>query len=48
MPLTKSGKKILLEFKKRYGKRGKGFFYATMKKNPKKTILWHKKTRRKS
>lgn len=35
MPLTKSGKKTLRNFRKEYGfKKGTGFFYAMMKKYP--------------
>ncbi len=44
MPLTKSGKKVLSKMKKKYGKvRGKKIFYATIKKNPRKTKSWHRK-----
>ena len=41
MPLTRTGRTVLIEFKKEYGKRGKSIFYAYMKKYPKKTIKWH-------
>jgi len=43
MPLTRKGKEILEKYKKRYGKiKGKSFFYATMKKYPRRTKGWHK------
>lgn len=43
MPLTKKGKKILADFKGRYGFiKGKGFFYAYMRKYPTKTKGWHR------
>ena len=42
-PLTKSGKKILREFKREYGSRGKSVFYATMRKYPKLSSKWHRK-----
>ena len=44
MPLTKSGKKVLKEFKREYGKiRGERVFYAYMKLHPKKTGKFHKR-----
>lgn len=43
MPLTKKGKKILADFKKRYGAvKGEGFFYAYINKFPKRTKSWHR------
>ena len=42
-PLTKKGKKILVGFKKRYGKRGKEVLYRYMKKYPKRTKRWHRR-----
>ena len=42
MPLTKKGKRVLVNFKKRYGKQGKGVFYAYMKKHPRRVRKWHK------
>lgn len=42
MPLTKSGKKALEDFKGEYGPRGKNVFFAYMKKYPKRTKKWHK------
>jgi hypothetical protein len=48
MPLTKTGKKILKDYKKRYGKkRGKSNFYATINKYPTRTKSWHKMRRKK-
>jgi hypothetical protein len=45
MPLTKKGREKLKEFKTLYGNSlGKNYFYAYMKKYPKKTKLWHKIT----
>lgn len=44
MPLTKKGKSSLKAFEKEYGiTRGKGIFYAYIKKHPKKTNKWHLK-----
>ena len=44
MPLTKSGRKAYRNFVDEYGfKRGKSFFYAYMRKYPKKTTKWHKR-----
>lgn len=34
MPLTKKGSRIKAKFSRRYRKRGKGVFYATLNKNP--------------
>ncbi len=42
MPLTKKGEQILKEFEKSYGKNpGKEYFYAHIKKHPRKTKEWH-------
>lgn len=43
MPLTKKGKSILTNFKKEYGEKGEGYFYAKTKKDPQKTKDWHGK-----
>ena len=49
MPLTKTGKKILKGFQKRYGKKGANVFYSTINKYPTRTKSWHGKIiRRKS
>jgi len=41
-PLTKTGKKVLSNYQKQYGKeKGKSFFYASMRNNPKSTKKWH-------
>ena len=43
MPLTKTGKKVLASMKKEYGvKKGKGVFYASIKKRKKGSSKWHK------
>ena len=42
MPLTKRGKEILKIFIRRYdGEKGTRFFYAYMRKFPRKTEKWH-------
>ena len=42
MPLTKEGEKIMKDFEKRYGKTiGSEYFYAYIKKHPKRTKGWH-------
>ena len=42
MPLTKKGKEILKSFIKRYnGETGTRFFYAYIKKFPRRTRGWH-------
>ena len=42
-PLNKTGKKILKNMQKQYGKvKGKGVFYASIKKHPRKTKRWEK------
>jgi hypothetical protein len=44
MPLTKQGKRILNDFKKKYGSiKGEEFFYAYINKYPQRTKHWHKK-----
>ena len=44
MPLTKKGRKVLVNFRTLYGKvKGKRFFYSYMNKHPVKTKTWHKK-----
>lgn len=44
MPLTKTGKKILKEMKKRYGeKKGEEVFYKMINSKAKGTEKWHKK-----
>lgn len=43
MPLTRKGKEILADYRKRYGKyKGEDYFYATMNKNSQRTRKWHK------
>lgn len=43
MPLTKSGKRALANFKKEYGQMsGVNFFYAYMRRFPSRTKSWHK------
>ena len=42
MPLTKLGKKMFVSFNRQYGLKGKDYFYAYMKKYPKRTKSWHK------
>jgi len=42
MPLTKTGKKVLAEMKKKYGaKRGKEIFYASINKGKAGSSKWH-------
>ena len=42
MPLTETGRKALKSFIEQYdGERGTRFFYAYMRKYPKKTRSWH-------
>jgi len=44
MPLTKSGRKILKSYRRRYGtNRGTRFFYATIRKKPLQTRKWHRR-----
>lgn len=43
MPLTKSGKRMLKDFERQYGKKkGKSYFYAFIKKFPRLAKMWHK------
>lgn len=43
MPLTPIGKKVLKEFKKKYGdKKGEEYFYASINKKIKGSEKWHK------
>lgn len=43
IPLTKSGKRILKNYQRQYGKeKGKDFFYATIQKYPERTREWHR------
>lgn len=43
MPLTKTGKKVLRQMKKEYGKKkGKSVFYASINKKKKGSHKWHK------
>jgi len=44
MPLTPTGKKVLKEFKKKYGdKKGEEYFYASINKGIAGSEKWHKK-----
>jgi len=44
MPLTETGKKVLMEMKKKYGnKKGKEVFYASISAKNKGTDKWHEK-----
>ena len=44
MPLTRRGKEILSIFKQRYGDvKGSSYFYATIQRQPLRTMKWHKK-----
>lgn len=45
-PLTKSGRKIERSMEREYGKKkGRSVFYATMKKKPKQTTKWHRRSK---
>jgi len=41
MPLSKSGKKVLRNFREEYGDEGERIFYASMAKKKKGSEKWH-------
>ncbi len=44
MPLTKTGKEVLADMKKRYGsKKGEDVFYSSINKKKKGSEQWHQK-----
>jgi len=41
MPLTKTGKKVMRSMRKKYGKRAKEVFYASINKGVAGSSKWH-------
>jgi len=47
MPLTKTGRKVLRDMQKQYGKdKGEGVFYASINKENSGSGKWHKKKKK--